>query len=78
MLNVLGGFEKLASAIGKAAAPTASAGSAPPAGRAGDAPARDTDATLQAGMPSAMGLEPAVTLEGIASTLSRIYSARPA
>ncbi|MBM3266875.1 MAG: hypothetical protein FJZ01_04425 [Candidatus Sericytochromatia bacterium] len=78
MLNVFGGLEKLAGAIGKVAnsRPTAEAADvadAAPAG--GSSLGRDTAATCCQGMTSAIGLEPAVTLEGIASTLSRIYSA---
>ena len=85
MLNVFGGLGKLASSLGlpvggeqsaEQSAPTASAPKG--AGTASLRLAQDADATLQAGRSSAMSLDSPVTLEGIASTLNRIYTAQVA
>jgi hypothetical protein len=85
MLNVLGGLGKLAGSLGlpvsgeKGGEQSVSAGSGPGDSRsAGLHMAADTDATLQGGRSSGISLESAVTLEGIASTLNRIYTAQVA
>ena len=82
MLQVFGGLDKLVSSLAKpvAASSASSAGSGGPAAQAARnlRMAADSDATLGPGVTSSLALEPAVTLEGIASTLSRIYSAQVA
>ena len=81
MLKVLGGFDKLVSSLAKPVA--AGAGAARGSGSIEPMAenlrmAADADGALGAGRTSSLSLEPSVTLEGIASTLGRIYSAQVA
>lgn len=82
MLQGFGGLDRLVNSIAR---PAAAAVGQTKAAAPGESPAAstlrmagDSDATLGAGRTSSLSLDPAVTLEGIASTLSRIYSAQVA
>lgn len=80
MLQVFGGLDRLVNALARPAADRAGGASPEAASSAAPMPrmVADSDNTLGVGRSSALTLEPAVTLEGIASTLSRIYSSQVA